>query len=43
PGHIKSIVGIGLGEERDVTGAEFNALKRQISALVHEGVEVHAA
>jgi NitT/TauT family transport system ATP-binding protein len=43
PGHIKAIVDIGLGEERDVTAAGFNALKRDISALVHEGVQAAAA
>jgi NitT/TauT family transport system ATP-binding protein len=43
PGHIRSIINIDLGQDRDVTSADFNALKRQISALVHEGVEEHAS
>ncbi len=38
PGHIREIVPIELGTDRDVTSAEFNALKRRISALVHEPV-----
>jgi NitT/TauT family transport system ATP-binding protein len=36
PGHIREIVPIPLGQDRDVTTPEFNALKREISALVHE-------
>ncbi|GAA1124721.1 ABC transporter ATP-binding protein [Citricoccus alkalitolerans] len=36
PGHIRDIVPIRLGPERDVTGAAFNQLERDISALVHE-------
>ncbi|ACZ21619.1 ABC-type nitrate/sulfonate/bicarbonate transport system, ATPase component [Sanguibacter keddieii DSM 10542] len=42
PGHIREIVPIGLGADRDVTSPEFNELKRHISALVHQGVEVAA-
>ena len=36
PGHIRDIVEIPLGAERDVTDPAFNALKRTISDLVHE-------
>jgi ABC-type nitrate/sulfonate/bicarbonate transport system ATPase subunit len=43
PGHVKEIVRIDLGPDRDVTSTEFNALKRRISALVHEEVAVPAA
>ncbi|WP_309068957.1 ABC transporter ATP-binding protein, partial [Microbacterium sp.] len=42
-GHIRDIVRIPLGAERDVTDPEFNALKRTISALVHERAAVTAA
>ena len=42
PGHIKTVIDVGLAADRDVTSPEFNALKRQISALVHDGVE-HSA
>ncbi|WP_345751961.1 ABC transporter ATP-binding protein [Microbacterium rhizophilus] len=42
PGHIREIVPIPLGVERDVTGTDFNALKRTISALVHERVATGA-
>lgn len=38
PGHVREQVPIDLGPERDVTSAEFNALKRRIAALVHEEV-----
>ena len=38
PGHVREIVPITLGADRDVTSPEFNELKRHISALVHEGV-----
>ena len=34
PGHISKIVSVDL-DDRDVTGPEFNALKREISDLVH--------
>ena len=37
PGHIRSIITVELPEERDVTSAEFNEVKRSISELVHEG------
>jgi hypothetical protein len=40
---VKEIVRIDLAGERDVTSAEFNALKRRISALVHEEVAAPAA
>lgn len=43
PGHVKEIVRIDLAGDRDVTSAEFNALKRRISALVHEEVAAPAA
>jgi NitT/TauT family transport system ATP-binding protein len=43
PGHIRSIIDIDLGEERDVTSVEFNTLKREISALVHEGAQAQMA
>lgn len=43
PGHIKSIININLGQNRDVTSTEFNVLKREISELVHEGVHEDAA
>lgn len=36
PGHVKEIVPVDL-TDRDVTGREFNALKREISELVHAG------
>jgi NitT/TauT family transport system ATP-binding protein len=42
PGHVREIVPVGLGADRDVTSPEFNELKRHISALVHQGVEVAA-
>ncbi|WP_169166699.1 ABC transporter ATP-binding protein [Cellulomonas taurus] len=38
PGHIREQIRIDLGPDRDVTAVEFNALKRRISALVHEEV-----
>lgn len=43
PGHIKAIIDIGLGDSRDVAAADFNVLKREISGLVHEGVQEDAA
>lgn len=36
PGHIRAIIDVPLGDERDVTSPDLNALKREISALVHE-------
>jgi NitT/TauT family transport system ATP-binding protein len=36
PGHVREEIRIPLGPDRDVTSAEFNALKRRISALVHQ-------
>ena len=35
PGHVQAVVDIDLGAERDTTGERFNALEREISALVH--------
>ena len=43
PGHIRAIIDIGLGDNRDVSSPEFNILKREISGLVHEGVQDDAA
>jgi ABC-type nitrate/sulfonate/bicarbonate transport system ATPase subunit len=36
PGHIKTILPVSLEHPRDVTSAEFNALKRQLLAAIHE-------
>ncbi|WP_233580619.1 ABC transporter ATP-binding protein [Streptomyces triticirhizae] len=41
-GHVREIVPVGLPRERDTTSPEFNALKRRIDALVHQGNEVTA-
>jgi NitT/TauT family transport system ATP-binding protein len=41
PGRIKEIVPIGLARPRDVTSAEFNAIRRRVTALLED--EVHAA
>ena len=43
PGHIKEIIDIPLVGERDVTSAEFNDYKREISRLVHEPLNLTAA
>ena len=43
PGHIREVIPVDLGEERDVTGPEFNSIKRRISALVHQGNEAAPA
>lgn len=43
PGQIREVVPVCLGETRDVTSPEFNEIKRQISALVHQGNEVAPA
>lgn len=43
PGHVREVVPVGLGPDRDVTSAEFNALKRRVAALVHEEVRAPAA
>jgi ABC-type nitrate/sulfonate/bicarbonate transport system ATPase subunit len=43
PGHVREIVRVDLGADRDVTSTEFNALKRRIAALVHEEVAAPAA
>ena len=40
PGHVKEIVTIDPGLDRDVNSPEFNLVKRRISDLVH-GDEVH--
>jgi NitT/TauT family transport system ATP-binding protein len=40
PGHIREIVPVGLPRPRDVTGTEFNDLKRHIAGLVHERTEL---
>lgn len=42
PGHIAEIVPVELGEVRDVNGVAFNALERQIAAVVH-GDEIDEA
>ncbi|WP_182111943.1 MULTISPECIES: ABC transporter ATP-binding protein [unclassified Actinotalea] len=39
PGHVREVVPVGLGEDRDVTGPAFNEIKRHIAALVHEGTQ----
>ncbi|TFB76279.1 ABC transporter ATP-binding protein [Cryobacterium glaciale] len=39
PGHIRAIVPVHLPAERDVNSHEFNEIKREISAMVHEGVD----
>ncbi|MDT0264827.1 ABC transporter ATP-binding protein [Streptomyces sp. DSM 44915] len=39
-GHVREIVDVDLPAERDTTSPEFNALKRRIDALVHQGNEV---
>lgn len=43
PGHIKKIIDIPMSGDRDVTSAEFNDYKREISRLVHEQTTVAAA
>lgn len=37
PGHVRDIVTIDLGQDRDPTTPEFTAYERQIDALVHAG------
>ncbi|WP_241993048.1 ABC transporter ATP-binding protein [Cryobacterium frigoriphilum] len=37
PGHIRQIVPVNLGDDRDPSSLEFNAVKRMIADLVHEG------
>ncbi|MFC5929163.1 ABC transporter ATP-binding protein [Cryobacterium melibiosiphilum] len=37
PGHIRQIVPVNLGDNRDPSSSEFNAVKRMIADLVHEG------
>jgi NitT/TauT family transport system ATP-binding protein len=39
PGRIKEIVAVGLARPRDVTSADFNAMRRQISALLEDEVQ----
>ncbi|MET8648795.1 ABC transporter ATP-binding protein [Nocardia aurea] len=36
-GHVREVIGIDLPREREVTAPEFNAYKRRIDALIHEG------
>lgn len=36
-GHVREVVDIDLGDDRDVNSPEFNALERRIDALVHAG------
>lgn len=38
PGHVKEVVPVTLAGERDVNAPDFNAVERQIAALVHAGV-----
>jgi ABC-type nitrate/sulfonate/bicarbonate transport system ATPase subunit len=35
PGHVDRVVAIPLAHPRDVTGPDFNALKRQLLAAIH--------
>lgn len=37
PGHVREIVDVDLGADRDPTSAEFNAIKRHVDGLVHAG------
>ncbi|MFF2082458.1 ABC transporter ATP-binding protein [Nocardia sp. NPDC058176] len=37
PGHVREVIEIDLPGERDSTTPEFNAYKRRIDALVHQG------
>lgn len=37
PGHVREIVDVDLGEDRDPTSVEFNEIERRIDALVHAG------
>jgi ABC-type nitrate/sulfonate/bicarbonate transport system ATPase subunit len=37
PGHVREVVPIDLGPDRDPTSPEFNAHERRLSALVHQG------
>jgi NitT/TauT family transport system ATP-binding protein len=39
PGRIKEIVAVDLARPRDVTSADFNAMRRQISALLKDEVQ----
>jgi NitT/TauT family transport system ATP-binding protein len=39
PGRIKEIVAVDLARPRDVTSADFNAMRRQISALLEDEVQ----
>jgi NitT/TauT family transport system ATP-binding protein len=43
PGHISKEVRIPLPHPRDVTSAEFNALKRELLAAIHGGAHAAAA
>lgn len=39
-GHVREIVEVNLGEDRDPTSPEFNEVKRHIDGLVHAGNEM---
>ncbi|MFH5821136.1 ABC transporter ATP-binding protein [Georgenia sp. AZ-5] len=39
PGQVRAVVDVPLGQERDTTAPEFNALEREISGLVHRGLD----
>ncbi|MCB7135313.1 ABC transporter ATP-binding protein [Cellulosimicrobium marinum] len=41
-GHVREIVDVDLGVDRDPTSAEFNAIERHVDALVHAGHVVPA-
>lgn len=41
-GHVRSIIPIALGEERDPSSGDFNEIKRHIDGLVHAGNAVLA-
>lgn len=38
PGHVRDVVDIDLGSDRDVTSVAFNDLERRIAAMVHESI-----
>jgi ABC-type nitrate/sulfonate/bicarbonate transport system ATPase subunit len=42
PGHVREVVPVPLGRDRDTTSPEFNAIERHIAALVHAGHEAAA-
>jgi NitT/TauT family transport system ATP-binding protein len=43
PGTVKRVVPVALPRPRDPSGAEFNALKREVSQLVMEEQALHEA